>query len=266
MVSTIVSQILGKHTYAYMQVTCLSFLHPGGLRTGTMFADDEILLAGTSKGALVYIADAENHATREAAYASSSYQKSGLNNGNVENRATRAAAPASSSHKKSNRAPNNGTDDDRIIFKQSIHGDNEHVTICQLNMSKCVIPDLCLMEGVISPKECDQLARFVEEQMAAGRAGKLQGRTYTPIPPNFKWKKQSRELLQYGVYTHSNRIEPAVEVAPLPDVLLQLIEHLRKAGVFTDPRTSSEVGTLLELEFSRIRVRTPFKLFAHFHA
>ena len=132
---------------------------------------------------------------------------------------------------------------DRTIFKQSITGDTKNVTVRQLDVSDCAIPDLCLMEDVLSPKMCAELVRFVEEQMAAGRAGKLKGRTYTPIPPNFKWKKQSRELLQYGVYTHSNRIEPAVTVASLPGILLKLIEHLRRAGVFTDPRTSLEVSS-----------------------
>ena len=74
------------HTHArtHSQVTCLTFLHPGtaGLRGGTMFADDEILVAGTSEGTLVYIADAEHHATRDASYVSMTSKKSTRVNNN----------------------------------------------------------------------------------------------------------------------------------------------------------------------------------------
>jgi hypothetical protein len=37
--------------------------------------------------------------------------------------------------------------------------------------------------------------------LKAGRAGLLHGSTYSPVPTNFAVRHQSREMLQYGVYT-----------------------------------------------------------------
>ncbi len=128
----------------------------------------------------------------------------------------------------------------RTTFHRPVHD----CDVQMLNMTSCPIPGLYLMDQAIPRDVCCILVKFVQDQLVAGRAGKLIGNTYTPIPPNFGWKKQSRELLQYGTYTHSNRNEAAATVAPLPDQLHRLISYLRKAKVFDDPITGREVNTL----------------------
>jgi tRNA 2-selenouridine synthase SelU len=68
-----------------------------------------------------------------------------------------------------------------------------------------------------------RLVEFAGSELEAGRAGRLIGKTYSA--PASKWaeRKQSREMLQYGCYTNSNRVQPTVTVAPMPGILLEVI-------------------------------------------
>ncbi len=88
------------------------------------------------------------------------------------------------------------------------------------------IPGLDLFPEAIKADLCTELVEFAESAFALGRAGKLTGKTYTPIATNFARRGQSRELLQYGIYTHSNRIECGADVEPLPPPVLRLINIL----------------------------------------
>jgi hypothetical protein len=90
-----------------------------------------------------------------------------------------------------------------------------------------VVSGLTLVEGVIatsgSPSQHDTLVAWVRSTLELGRAGKLAGNTYAPIPDKWKARNQSREMLQFGTYTHSNRVESHVPVAPLPEELTAVV-------------------------------------------
>lgn len=96
-----------------------------------------------------------------------------------------------------------------------------------------------LLEGLdLFPAVADsdlqaRLVAFVEAALEAGRAGELEGRTFQR--PSAKWAAtgQSRDMIQYGAYTNSNRIQP-VPVAPLPPLLLHLVDLLVARGVFSE--------------------------------
>mmetsp|Transcript_66227 Transcript_66227/g.149516 ORF Transcript_66227/g.149516 Transcript_66227/m.149516 type:complete len:395 (-) Transcript_66227:75-1259(-) len=81
-----------------------------------------------------------------------------------------------------------------------------------------------------------ELAERVEVWLAAGRRGDLPGKTYAPVPPNFAHAAQSREMLQFGAYTHSNRVEMGANVAPLPPLLARLVAQFLARGLL--PRAS----------------------------
>eukprot|EP00040_Diaphanoeca_grandis_P001733 m.19346 g.19346 ORF g.19346 m.19346 type:complete len:236 (+) comp12422_c1_seq1:205-912(+) len=78
-----------------------------------------------------------------------------------------------------------------------------------------------------------QIEQWIEDQLVLGRAGKL-GRTY--MSPSTQWMElqKSREMLQYGVYTNSNRVQGSVKVLSLPPELLNVLDLLKTASVFTE--------------------------------
>ena len=74
-----------------------------------------------------------------------------------------------------------------------------------------------------------EVVKHVDEWLAQGRRGELHGKTFAPVPPNFDRFQQSREMLQFGVYTHSNRVEVGAAVLPLPPLICRVLgECLRK--------------------------------------
>jgi tRNA 2-selenouridine synthase len=77
-----------------------------------------------------------------------------------------------------------------------------------------------------------RLVAFTDAELQKGRDGQLIGKTYT-APAN-KWaeRKQSREQLQYGVYTNSNRVQATVKVLPLPALFEELLDRMVAQGVF----------------------------------
>ena len=96
---------------------------------------------------------------------------------------------------------------------------------------------LRLVEGVVdtsgSPSEHDVLVAWIRDALERGRAGELPGNTYAPIPEKWRVRNQSREMLQFGTYTHSNRVETHVPVAPLPAELEAVVDTLIARGCVT---------------------------------
>jgi hypothetical protein len=105
------------------------------------------------------------------------------------------------------------------------------------------IPGLALHVAVVPEDLQKQLLDMVFGLLDQGRQGLLEGKTYAPVPPNFAPRGQSRELLQFGAYTHSNRVEETAIVAPLPELFLELIDVLEKAAVF-DPADRPDTCTV----------------------
>jgi len=90
-----------------------------------------------------------------------------------------------------------------------------------------------VVEDVLSPAEHDRVVAWVRATLAEGRAGLLPGSTYAPIPDKWRARNQSREMLQFGAYTHSNRVEAHVPVAPLEGTPLErVVDALVLAGCF----------------------------------
>lgn len=95
------------------------------------------------------------------------------------------------------------------------------------------IKGLKLYEDVIDTETHDELVKFIDEQLVRGRKNELIGSTYTPIPPKWDSRKQGREMLQYGTYTHSNRVyDHEIVVEDMPDILNVLVDELVRFGVF----------------------------------
>ena len=94
------------------------------------------------------------------------------------------------------------------------------------------VPGLVVHENVLTETQHDKVLAWVLETLELGRDGKLVGNTYAPVPDKWKVRNQSREMLQFGVFTHSNRVEKNVEVMPMPEALKEVIELLRDKGVY----------------------------------
>jgi alkylated DNA repair dioxygenase AlkB len=96
----------------------------------------------------------------------------------------------------------------------------------------CETEGLRLLIDVADSGWQSRLVAFANAELQKGRNGQLVGKTYT-APAN-KWaeRKQSREQLQYGVYTNSNRVQLTVNVLPLPALFEELLDHMVAHGVF----------------------------------
>ena len=106
------------------------------------------------------------------------------------------------------------------------------------------IRGLSLYENAIDKATHDAVVAFVEESLLRGREGLLRGSTYTPIPPKWDARKQGREMLQYGTYTHSNRVyDHEIEVEDMPEDLTKVAKTLFEIGAFTET-TMSESCTV----------------------
>jgi rhodanese-related sulfurtransferase/alkylated DNA repair dioxygenase AlkB len=94
-----------------------------------------------------------------------------------------------------------------------------------------ILPGLTLFPGVLDPATHDRVLKEMWALLERGRKGELGGHTFTPVPAKFEARKQSREMLQFGAYTHSNRVESAT-VDPMPPPLVLVVDKLMMAGVF----------------------------------
>ena len=103
------------------------------------------------------------------------------------------------------------------------------------------VPGLKVYENVLTDAQHDKVFEWLLQTLEQGRNGNLTGNTYAPIPDKWKQRNQSREMLQFGVYTHSNRVETDVVVQPMPVVLLEVVESLRKHGVYAKDEDDSSI-------------------------
>ena len=94
------------------------------------------------------------------------------------------------------------------------------------------VPGLRVVRDVLSEAQHDRVVAWLLETLEQGRAGALRGDTYAPIPDKWQKRNQSREMLQFGTYTHSNRVESFRDVAAMPEALTAVVECLRRAGVY----------------------------------
>ena len=77
----------------------------------------------------------------------------------------------------------------------------------------------------------DAVCAWVAEELERGRRGELEGKTHAPVPPKWARKDQSREMLQYGTYTHSNRVDAETRVAAMPAIFEDVLDALVARGV-----------------------------------
>ena len=104
-----------------------------------------------------------------------------------------------------------------------------------------VVEGLVLFTDVVSTDLAQRLKSRVEHLLVEGRAGRLPHKsTYKPVTGAFVARQQSRELLQFGCYTHANRVEVAANVASLESepLLVECVERLEQAGVFDGSEAS----------------------------
>ena len=88
---------------------------------------------------------------------------------------------------------------------------------------------------ILPETEEQRLCEWIDSQLELGRAGQLEGRTYSSPPPKWEGRGQSREVLAYGVSTHANRVQPAVIVQRnLPPLLAEVVKRLVSASVFSE--------------------------------
>ena len=94
------------------------------------------------------------------------------------------------------------------------------------------VPGLRVVHDVLSEAQHDRVVAWLLDTLERGRAGALRGDTYAPIPDKWQKRNQSREMLQFGTYTHSNRVESFRDVEAMPEALSAVVECLRTAGVY----------------------------------
>ena len=70
---------------------------------------------------------------------------------------------------------------------------------------------LVLFHNILSEAKQKAILEFIENALQAGREGKL-GHSFKPICEVFKNRNQSREMLQYGAFTHTNTLQDATKV------------------------------------------------------
>ena len=122
-------------------------------------------------------------------------------------------------------------EDDDFVSKEE-EGKRDNNTQCFPS-----VPGLAYLPNVLDAATHDAVVGFVEEQLQLGRANKLKGSTYAPIPPKWDRRLQGREMLQYGTYTHSNRVydKDEVDVETMPKILKdRVVQRLVERGVFDE--------------------------------
>ena len=100
-------------------------------------------------------------------------------------------------------------------------------------------PGLTLFEGAVPPALQEAAEAFVEAELARGRAGELPRLAFSAPACKFAARGQSREMLHYGAYTNSNRLQAATaggspEVPPVPPPLEAVCDALVALGVFRE--------------------------------
>ena len=96
------------------------------------------------------------------------------------------------------------------------------VTLCPT-----AIPGLDLFLNCFDDSFQQRLVEFIDTQLERGRQGKLPGKMYDTPSPIWVEKGQSREMIQYGYYTNSNRVYPGCKVGDMESepILVEMIEY-----------------------------------------
>jgi alkylated DNA repair protein alkB family protein 8 len=111
------------------------------------------------------------------------------------------------------------------------------------------VPGLRVVLDVLSEAQHDRVVSWLLKTLEQGRAGALRGDTYAPIPDKWQKRNQSREMLQFGTYTHSNRVESFRDVAPMPPELQTVVACLQRAGVYDSTENENALPTSCTVNF-----------------
>ena len=111
------------------------------------------------------------------------------------------------------------------------------------------VPGLRVVLDVLSEAQHDRVVSWLLKTLEQGRAGALRGDTYAPIPDKWQKRNQSREMLQFGTYTHSNRVESFRDVAPMPPELKTVVACLQRAGVYDSTENENALPTSCTVNF-----------------
>jgi hypothetical protein len=95
---------------------------------------------------------------------------------------------------------------------------------------------LTRFDNVLSAAEQAELVAFAERMLLRGREGSLAGKSYLPVPEEWRLRGQGRETVQFGVLVKCNkvlhaRVEPVLP--PLAAVSARLVER----GILTADQT-----------------------------
>ena len=88
-----------------------------------------------------------------------------------------------------------------------------------------------VFRDALSDELHDAVRAWIAEELERGRRGELEGKTHAPVPPKWARRDQSREMLQYGTYTHSNRVDAETRVAAMPEIFNDVLDALVARGV-----------------------------------
>ena len=88
-----------------------------------------------------------------------------------------------------------------------------------------------VFRDALSDELHDAVRAWIAEELERGRRGELEGKTHAPVPPKWARRDQSREMLQYGTYTHSNRVDAETRVAAMPAIFEDVLDALVARGV-----------------------------------
>ena len=99
--------------------------------------------------------------------------------------------------------------------------------------------------NVVTEADEAELLAWVDDQLEKGRRGELEGKTYHPPPPKWSSRGQSREMLQYGAFTHANRVQLNVPLQRhLPPILAKAVASMEDRGVYSDPKWLPDACTV----------------------
>ena len=94
-------------------------------------------------------------------------------------------------------------------------------------------PGLALHSDMVPAHQQSRLVEWVDSWLTRGREGQLIGKTYQKPPQEWVESGQSRECLHFGVRVKCNKVDNA-PVEPLPEPLVELLDSLQAAGLFTE--------------------------------
>ena len=98
--------------------------------------------------------------------------------------------------------------------------------------STSLLDGLVLHEDILTPDEQATLLHHVDTGCASGANGSLAGKSYEAPPDEWRKTGQGRVAILFGVHVKCNKVSNA-NVEPLPPPLVQLLDKLQAANIFT---------------------------------